>query len=293
MNSTTKVALLGLGTMGAGMAGSLLKAGFTLTVYNRTFAKAEALTTEGATAAATPRTAVAGADVVVSMVADDQASGQIWLGENGALAGIKTGAVAVECSTLSPGWVRELAALVERTGCELLDAPVTGTKPHAAAGQLLFLVGGSDAALAACRPVLASMSRDIVHVGPIGSGAILKLINNFVCGVQVASIAEGLALIERSGLNVEKALSVLTNGAPGSPLVKLISTRMTAKDYAPNFYLKLMCKDLSYAIDEAKKHGMMLETAGGALNLMQGAVRAGHGEQDFSAMIETLREQEK
>src|SRR5262249_61273521 len=134
-----------------------------------------------------------------------------------------------------------------------LDAPVTGSKSHAAAGELTFLVGGPETALERARPVLEAMSKKIVHVGPTGSGAILKLINNFMCGVQAASLAEALVWIERSGLNPETAVQVLASGAPGSPLVQTVSARMMAHDFTPNFHLSLMRKDLAYASEEASK----------------------------------------
>lgn len=230
--------MIGLGLMGSGMARRLLGAGFPLAVWNRNPERAKALAAEGAHVAATPRDAAARADVVLSMVADDAASRAVWLGDDGALAGATRGAVLVECSTLTVGWIGQLFREVAARGCELLDAPVTGSKPHAASGELVFLVGGSAAALETARPALAAMSRAILHVGASGRGALLKLVNNFMCGVQAASLAEALALIERSGLDRAKSLELLTTGAPGSPLVKTLSARMTARDYTPNFLLR-------------------------------------------------------
>ena len=285
----TRVALIGLGLMGSGMARRLLGAGFPLTVYNRNRERASPLAAEGAHVAASPREAAARADVVLSMVADDAASRAVWLGEDGALAGAAPDSVLIESSTLTVGWIEELAREAADLGLELLDAPVTGTKPHAAAGELLFLVGGSASALEVARPALSTMSRAIVHVGPTGSGARLKLINNFMCAVQAASLAEAVALVERSGLDTARALEVLTGGAPGSPLVKTVSGRMAARDYTPNFLLRLMAKDLTYAIGEGHRHGMSLSTAASALEVIQRGIAGGHGEEDFSAMVEPLR----
>jgi 3-hydroxyisobutyrate dehydrogenase len=284
-----RVALIGLGLMGSGMARRLLGAGFPLSVYNRNPERAAPLAAEGAHAAASPREAAARADVVLSMVADDAAARAVWLGEQGALAGVARGRVLVECSTVTVEWIEELARAAAAAGCELLDAPVTGSRTHAASGELSFLVGGPLAALEAARPVLAAMSRAIVHVGATGRGALLKLVNNFLCGVQAASLAEALALIERSGLDRAKALEVLTNGAPGSPLVKTLAARMTARDYTPNFLLKLMAKDLSYALGEGRRHGVSLFTAASALDLYQQAIAGGHGDEDFSVVVEPLR----
>jgi len=275
--------------MGSGMAGRLLAHGFHVSVYNRDPQKAAPLQSAGGTVAGSPREATDGATVVVSMVADDAAARSVWLGENGALAGAAPGAVLVESSTITVDWVKELAAAAAAKGCDLLDAPVTGSKAQAASGELNFLVGGSASALETARPALTAMSRSIVHLGPSGSGALLKLINNFLCGVQVASLAEGLAVIERSGLDRAKALEILTNGAPGSPLVKALSARMTTRDYQPNFLLRLMAKDLSYAIAEGHKFSLNLATPAAALGLFQQGVAAGHGEQDIAALVEQFR----
>lgn len=288
--SQPRVALLGLGSMGAGMAGSLLRAGIPLTVYNRHAEKANAVRDAGARVAASPREAAADADVVISMVADDRASRSVWMDEHGALAGARKGALLIESSTVTVEWIRELARAAQAGGLEFIDAPVTGSKDHAAAGQLLFLVGGTDAALERARPVLAPISRGIVHVGPLGGGAMLKLVNNFMCGAQAAILAEALTLVEQSGLDRQTAVDVLLNGAPGSPLVKTLTPRMTSGEYSPpHFALKLMAKDLIYARDEAARRGVTLDTATCALKIFERAIADGHGERDFAAVIEPKR----
>jgi 3-hydroxyisobutyrate dehydrogenase len=283
------VALLGTGTMGAGMGNRLLAAGYPLAVWNRSPDRAAPLVDGGATLASTPRDAAANADVVIAMVADDEASRTVWLGEAGALASVKPGMVAIDSSTLSPAWVAELATIVREHGCEFLDAPVTGSRPQAAAGELTFLVGGDVATLERVRDVLRAMSRAIVHVGPVGSGALLKLINNFVCGVQVAAIAEAVALMEKSGLVIDRALPVLQNGAPGSPLVKGVSQRMVDHDATFNFSLALMRKDLGYAMAVGDRFGVPLETAATAHRAFQRAIDQGLGGHDLSAAVEPLR----
>ena len=286
---TQRVAIMGVGTMGMGMARNLLKAGFSVTVYNRTSARAAALATAGAHVADTPAHAAGGADVVISMLSDDNASRSAWTGEQGALAGAKPGTVLVESSTVTPAWIAELAGLAAARELSLLDAPVTGSRIQAEAGQLNFLVGGEAAVLERARPVLAAMSKEIVHLGPVGSGARMKLINNFLCGVQVASLAEGLAWIERSGLDRDQALKVICNGAPGSPLLNAISARMAASAYDVNFLLSLMRKDLSYAGADAETLGIELLTAKTAEARFLEALAAGYGDKDMSAVIEPLR----
>ncbi len=287
--TTPRIALLGLGTMGSGMAQNLLKAGFPLTVYNRNPAKALPLAAAGAQVAPSPRAAAHEADIVISMVSDDAASRAVWLHEDGAFAGVARAALVIESSTLTVGWISHWAQEARAHGCEPVDAPATGSKPQAAAGELLFLVGGSAEALDRARPILTPMSRAIVHVGPTGSGALLKLINNFLCGVQAVSLAEALTLIERSGLDRSTALDVLLNGAAGSSMLRVVSARINGGDFTPNFLLRLMAKDLTYARHEGALRGVMLDTAASALQVYERAIADGYGDRDLSAVVESLR----
>ena len=286
---STNVAILGLETMGSGMAANLLKAGFPLAVYNRTAAKAQPLVDAGARLASTPADAARGASVVISMLADDAASRAVWLGPNGALEAAEKDAILIESSTVSPEWIAEFAGHAAQRGVGFLDAPVTGSRTQAQSGQLSLLVGGSEATLAAVTPVLKAISKEILHLGPIGSGAKLKLINNFLCGVQIASVAEGIAWIERSGLNREQALKFLATGAPGSPVFGAVSARMASHNYAVNFLLRLMAKDLLYAQNEAARCDLDLTTAKVARSLFDDAVAKGFGDEDMASVIEPLR----
>ncbi len=284
-----RVAILGLGTMGAGMAKNLLAAGFPVTVYNRTRAKAEPLAAAGARIAESPADAAHDADAIITMLSDETASRAAWAGEQGALAGARAGAVLIESSTVTPKWITELAGMADARGLKLLDAPVTGSRVQADTAQLTFLVGGDAAALESVRAALAAMSKEIVHLGPSGSGARMKLINNFLAGVQVASLAEALAWIERGSLDRDLALKVLKNGAPGSPLLSAISARMLEAKYDVNFLLSLMDKDLRYASIDAATVGVDLRTAASAEARFSEAISAGLAEKDMSAVIEPLR----
>jgi 3-hydroxyisobutyrate dehydrogenase len=286
----TKIALLGLGLMGSGMANRLLDAGYPLSVWNRTPDKTQPLAARGATVAKSPRQAAAGAAVVLSMLSDVQVCRDVWLGRGEAILGTSPGTILVESSTVTVEWIHELDRAAHEHGCELVDAPVTGSKPQSEAGQLLFLAGGSNSVLDRITPILKTMGRDVVHVGPVGSGARLKLINNFLSGSQAAALAEAMSLIERSGLDKEKALGVLTEGAPGSPIVKLLSGRMTARQYEPNFLLRLMAKDLRYAVSEADHQGLDLDMGRAALRVFEHAISAGQGEEDMAAVVEQFRQ---
>ena len=285
------VAILGLGTMGMGMAKNLLKAGFTVHAYNRTRSKAESLAADGAHIHETPADAARAADIIVAMLSDDNASRAAWTGPQGALSSAKAGAVLIDSSTITPAWVEELGELAKIRDLEFLDAPVTGSKAQAEGKQLNFLVGGDAKTLERARPALEAMGQSVIHLGPVGCGARMKLINNFLCGVQVASLAEAVVWIERSGLNREQALEFLKKAAPGSPLVAGVSTRMVEATYGVNFFLSLMKKDMNYAQADAKTLGVELRTAATAESRFEEAVQAGLAEKDMSAVIEPLRRQ--
>jgi len=284
-----RVALLGIGTMGNGMAGNLLREEFPLVVYNRTKEKAEHLAGKGAQIADTPAAAAKDADVVISMLSDDRASRAAWLGADGALEAMKPGSIVVECGTVSPDWIVELKDRATARGLRVLEAPVTGSRPQAEAGQLTFLVGSDAETLEEVRSVLVPMSKAIIHVGPVGAGGQLKLINNFLCGVQVASFAEAVAWVERTNLNRGQALDFLKTGAAGSGILTAMTDRMTARTYEVNFLLRLLNKDLRYAQRAAADKGVTLTTAGVTEKLFDKAETQGLGEMDMSAVVEVLR----
>jgi len=286
------VAIMGLGIMGSGMAGRVLSAGFPLSVYNRNPEKIRPFVEKGAQLAKSPREAVSQAAVVISMVADDVASREIWLGESGALAAANRGSILIESSTLTVGWVEQLASEAAKRGCEFLDAPVTGTKPHAESGQLLFLAGGSANALEAAKPVLSVLGRDVIHLGPVGSGARMKLINNFLAAVQTVSFGEALAVIEAGGLDSKKAISILADGVPGSPMVKRVVARIESGDFGPHFFMRLMAKDVGYAIEEARTRDVDLQTASAALNVLKQAIAKGFGDKDFTSVVQAIQGKE-
>jgi 3-hydroxyisobutyrate dehydrogenase len=284
-----RVAFLGLGIMGAAMARRLVDHGFEVAVWNRNPARATPLIDAGARLASSPADAARGAEAVLAMVSDDAASRAVWLGDAGALAAMERGALAIDSSTLTVECMRELAVAAAARGIGFLDAPVTGSKKQAEEGVLNFLVGGDTGDVARARGLLAAMGRGHVHVGPAGSGAMLKLINNFMCGVQVASLAEALAMAERAGIDVKLAGEVLAAGSPGSPLVKMVAQRMVARDYTPNFLVPLMVKDLTYVIATFKAAGIELADAQAARDRFHAAADAGHDGKDIAAVIEPLR----
>jgi 3-hydroxyisobutyrate dehydrogenase len=253
------VAFLGLGNMGTGMAARLLAAGHTLHVYNRTADRANARVQQGARLFPTPREACAGVDAIISMVSDDAASRAIWCGPDGILAASpRPSALAIECSTLSHAWVIELAAQAQSKGLRYIDAPVTGLPDAAAAGELTLLVGADPADLAAARELLSAFSRRVFHFGGIGTGTAYKLIINLLGAVQIASVAESMAIAERAGLNLGIVADAIAAGQAASPQVVRNSQRMLAGNHQQDivFTPQLRLKDVRYALELAGQLGI-------------------------------------
>jgi len=245
----TKVAFIGLGRMGHGMAGRYLDTGFSVAVWNRSKAKAEDLIARGARWAASPSDAADGADAVVTMVADDAASRAVWLGNDGAAAKMKSGALAIECSTVSYQHALDLSRELRGRGFVYVDCPVTGLPDAAAAGKLTLLVGAAPADLEKARPYLAPLSTTIRHFGAVGSGTVFKLINNLMGAVQIASLAEGIAIAEQAGLDMKLVAESLSTGAVASPQVVRHSKRMVTRDFSgASFTASLRHKDAAYAV---------------------------------------------
>jgi 3-hydroxyisobutyrate dehydrogenase-like beta-hydroxyacid dehydrogenase len=245
--------------MGHGMAGRYLDTGFQLTVWNRSKAKAEDLIGRGAQWAASPKEAAAGADAVVTMVADDEASREVWLGKDGAAAAMKAGTLAIECSTVSYHHAIDMARTLGERGLVYIDSPVSAGPEAAAEGKATLLVGADAAGLEQARPYLAPLAATIRHFGAAGTGTVYKLINNLMGAIQIAGIAEGLAIAEQAGLDMKLVLEVLEAGVAASPQVVRYSRRMVARDFTPvNFTSSLRHKDAAYAI--ALAEGLLADT---------------------------------
>jgi 3-hydroxyisobutyrate dehydrogenase len=243
------VAFIGLGRMGHGMAGRYLDSGFTVAVWNRSRSKAEDLIARGARWAASPADAADGADAVVTMVAADGASRAVWLGQDGAASAMKAGTLAIECSTVSYRHALDLARELRGRGLTYIDSPVTGLPDAAASGKLTLLVGAEPADLERVRPYLVPLSTTIRHFGAVGSGTVYKLINNLMGAIQIAGIAEGLAIAEQAGLDMKLVLEAIETGVAASPQVIRHSRRMAARNFSgATFTAALRHKDAAYAV---------------------------------------------
>ncbi len=243
---TTTIAFLGLGAMGARMAANLKAAGYALRVYNRDRARSRPLVDKGAQACDTPAAAVQGASYVVSMVADDVATRAVMLGTDGAVAAATAGTIIIDSSTNTPAMAREVAQAAAVRRVQYLDAPVSGSLAQAQGKELVFMVGGDKVAFERAQPVLAAMGRMAKYMGASGTGATIKLINNMLSGAATAATAEAVMIAEAAGLDRAATLEVLGEGAAGSRLMKTRMPKMFNRDFAPQFQLQLMEKDLRY-----------------------------------------------
>lgn len=290
--SAHTVTMVGLGRMGSGMARSLLRAGHDVVVTNRTRARAEPLIELGARWADTPAEAVAGAAAVVVMVSDDVASRETWLGERGVLAGRPSpGALAIECSTLSHDWVRELSGTVAERGLRYLDAPVTGLPDAAAAGALTLLVGAEPQTLEDARPLLSAIADRVLYFGDAGTGTAYKLIVNLLGAVQIASVAESLAIAERAGLDPAAVAEAIASGQAASPQVVRTSRRMVIGDHENDVQFSgvLRRKDADYALRLAARLGVGAPFGRLALDGLDALVASGRGEANETSIIEIAR----
>ena len=280
-----RIAFMGLGKMGLGMAGRLLAAGHELRVYNRTASKVSGRFQFFDS----PAEAATGADAVISMVADDAASKSVW---QSVLSNPAPGTVAIECSTLSYDWVVELAALAKGGGFRYIDAPVTGLPDMAAAGTLTLLVGAAPADLDLARPLLDAFSRRIIHFGAIGTGTAYKLIINLLGAVQIASAAETMALAERAGLDLRLVAEAIAGGQAASPQVVRNTQRMVADDHDSNitFTPRLRLKDVDYALRLAGKLGLGVPFGALAGRVFQRLCDTGHGDENESNVIRVARD---
>jgi 3-hydroxyisobutyrate dehydrogenase len=288
----SRIAFIGLGRMGRGMAGRLLAVGHQVTVHNRTPGRAAALTEAGARAGASPGEAARGAEAVFVMVSDDAASRSVWLGPDGVLAAeLAPGALAVDCSTLSHAWVLDLADAVRRRGLRYLDCPVTGLPDAAASGRLTLLVGAEAADLDAARPLLEALAVDLVHFGPVGAGTAYKLIINLMGAVQIAAAAEAMALAERAGLDLDQVARAIASGQAASPQVVRNSRRMADGGHHRNvvFSGRLRRKDAAYGVALAEGLGLAAPLGRTALTGLDRLLERGLGEANESSIIEVAR----
>ncbi|MEK9720776.1 MAG: NAD(P)-dependent oxidoreductase [Quisquiliibacterium sp.] len=281
----TVVAFIGLGAMGAPMASNLIDAGFSLRVFNRSADKAKALVDKGAVLCSSPADAVNGAQFVVSMVADDNATRQVMLGEKGVIPAVAAGTIVIDSSTNTPAMSREVAAAATARGAVYLDSPVSGSTAQARGRELVFMVGGDAAAFDKTQPVYQAMGRMSTRMGDSGAGATIKLINNMLSGTVNTAIAEAMSVAEAAGLDPDATFAVLNEGAAASRLTRTKMEKIRKRDFSPQFQLALMEKDLRYFLALAQDVDRPTPVAAIVRSQMQAARRSDFGGLDVAAIF--------
>jgi 3-hydroxyisobutyrate dehydrogenase-like beta-hydroxyacid dehydrogenase len=307
----TRVAFLGLGIMGSRMAANVARAGFELTVWNRTRATAKRFRAahEGVRLAPTPADAGAAAEIVITMVVDGPQVEQVLLGEDGAASGATDGTLFVDCSTIGPEATLSIGAQLAARDLHFADAPVTGSSPKAEDGTLTIMLGGTDEDFERAKPVLEAMGKLIVHAGQLGHGQIVKLLNNAVAAANTAVVGEALLVAKRSGVDLDALTTVMGAGSGGSAMLELKAGPMREHDYTTLFktvrsssgeetqetkaYFKLehMLKDVRLCLEQGQAVGAPFQFAALAREILSAAMGRGLGEADFAALIEVLEGQ--
>lgn len=285
---TERVGVIGLGIMGGGMARNLLKAGFPITVWNRTASKVEPFVAAGAQAGRNPAEVAAQSDVIITCVSDTPDVEAVILGENGILAGAKTGSLLIDCSTISPIATRSLAEKLAQSGIAMLDAPVSGGSEGAALGTLSIMVGGEAQDFERAMPVFQAIGKKIIHVGPIGAGQTVKLVNQIVVVGNTLAMCEGLLFAQAGGVDLAKAVEVVGAGAAGSWMWNNRGPQILRRDWRPGFTIDLQQKDIRLVLEAADQLGVPLPGMALIFQLYRTLQARGLGSEGNHGLIKAL-----
>jgi 3-hydroxyisobutyrate dehydrogenase-like beta-hydroxyacid dehydrogenase len=286
----TRMAFLGLGIMGSRMAANLARAGFELTVWNRTQATAERFCSdhEGVKLARTPAQAAAESELVITMVVDGPQVAEVLLGDDGAARSAPEGTVCVDCSTIGRMETLRIGAALAEQGLHMADAPVTGSSPRAEDGTLTIMVGGERSDFERAKPVLEAMGKLIVHAGPLGHGQLVKVINNAVAATNCAVVGQALTVAAREGVDLDALCEVMGAGSGGSAMLDLKAHPMREHDFTTLFKLEHMLKDVRLCLEEGEAAGAPFPFAALTREILSASMGLGHGDDDFAAMIEAI-----
>ena len=285
-----RIGFLGLGTMGAAMAGHLGRSGRPLTVWNRTPGRAAELVAGGATEGASPAAVAGASDVIVLCVSDTPDVEAVLFGPDGVAAGVRRGSLVIDCSTIAPAATRTMAGRLAELGVDFADAPVSGGSEGAQKATLTIFVGAEPAVFERARPILESIGKTITHVGPVGSGQAVKAVNQVILAGTYLGVAEGIVLALKAGLDVEQVVGALGGGAAQSWVLANRSGRMLANDYPLGFKVELHLKDLGIALGLAAESGAHLPVSELCAEMERGLVADGHADDDMSAVARRIRE---
>ena len=284
-----RIAFIGMGTMGSAMALNLLKAGFEVTVHNRTREREVPLEEAGAQRSATPAEAAADVEIVVTCVSDTPDVERVLLGDEGVVHGASPGTLIIDMSTISPEATVKMAEMLTKQRLKMIDAPVSGGSEGAQLGTLAIMVGGAKEDVAFATPVLQAMGKTITHVGPSGAGQTTKAINQILIAATYLGVAEGVALGLKAGLDMEKVIDAVGGGAAGSWILANRSDNMINNEYPLGFRVRHHFKDLRIALDLARNLGVTLPVAALAEQIEAGLIGQGFGDEDVSALARAIR----
>jgi 3-hydroxyisobutyrate dehydrogenase-like beta-hydroxyacid dehydrogenase len=289
----TRVGFIGLGIMGSRMAANLRRAGFELTVWNRTAETAQSWAAEhGGTVAESPAALAAASEIVITMVVDGSQVADLLLDRDDAVAaGAQPGLLCVDMSTIAPADTRRIGEALAERGIAMVDAPVTGSSPKAQDGTLTIMAGGPEAEVRRAWPLFEAMGELIVHVGELGHGEAVKVINNAVAAANTTALGEALLAGKAAGIDLDALVQVMGAGSGGSAMLALKAGPMRAHDYSTLFKLDHMLKDVRLCLDQARAAGVEFPAAARAEELLARAAGAGHGDEDFAALLEALQDE--
>jgi 2-hydroxy-3-oxopropionate reductase len=285
-----RIGFIGLGIMGKPMARNLLKAGYALVVHNRSRAAVEALASEGAQAASSPKEVAAQSDVVITMLPDSPDVDQVVLGPEGVVEGISSGMLFIDMSTIAPGTARKVYEALKAKGVEALDAPVSGGEVGAKAGTLSIMVGGTEAAFERAKPIFEVMGKNIVLIGEPGAGQVTKACNQIVVGVTIQAVSEALILARKSGVDPARVREALLGGFAQSRILDLHGQRIIDRTFQPGFRVRLHRKDLAIALQTGREVSLPLMLTSQVSELMNALIARGDGDLDHSGLAHLLEQ---
>ncbi|MCD6504056.1 NAD(P)-dependent oxidoreductase [Candidatus Bathyarchaeota archaeon] len=280
-----RIGFIGLGVMGKPMATNLLKAGYPLTVWNRTRSKMEDLVKMGASPGESPKDVAEKSDIVITMVTNSAAVEAVILGPSGVIEGVRPGMIVIDMSTISPSVTRRIAEKLKEKGVEMLDAPVSGGDIGAKQGTLSIMVGGSEEVFKECLPIFEVLGKRITYMGTNGMGQMTKLCNQVICALNIQAVCEGLILGAKAGLDLEKLLSVVTAGAAGSWMLSNLGPKIIKRDFEPGFKMVHQLKDIRLALAQANELNVPLPGTALVNQMFKAVEAAGLGEKGTQAAI--------
>ncbi|MEL6526036.1 MAG: NAD(P)-dependent oxidoreductase, partial [Chloroflexota bacterium] len=283
-----KVGFIGLGIMGSGMTRNLMKAGFDVTVWNRTASKMQPFVDEGAKDAGSPKEVAQNADIILICVSDTPDVQAVLYGDEGVLAGLSADKLVIDHSTISPHATLEMAKEVNEADAHWLDAPISGGNEGAEKGTLSIMVGGDEAQFKRAMPVLEAMGKTITHVGEQGAGQMVKLVNQILVVVTGMAVSEAMLFAQAGGLDLQRTLSAVEGGAAGSWMLSNRGSQMIVRDWRPGFTINLQQKDLRLVLEAADQLGIPLLATNLVFNLYRTLQQQGHGEEGNHALVKAL-----